>query len=1089
MPKRTDIKSIMIIGAGPIVIGQACEFDYSGAQACKALREEGYRVILVNSNPATIMTDPDMADATYIEPITPEMVAKIIAKEKPDALLPTMGGQTGLNTALALADMGVLEEHGVELIGAKREAIEMAEDRKLFREAMDRLGIENPKATIVTAPKKADGKADLEKGVQIALETLDEIGLPAIIRPAFTLGGTGGGVAYNREEYIYYCRSGMDASPVNQILVDESLLGWKEYEMEVVRDKADNAIIVCSIENVDPMGVHTGDSITVAPALTLTDKEYQIMRTHSINVLREIGVETGGSNVQWAVNPVDGRMVVIEMNPRVSRSSALASKATGFPIAKIAAKLAVGYTLDELDNDITKVTPASFEPTIDYVVTKIPRFAFEKFPGSKPELTTAMKSVGEVMSIGRTIHESMQKALASMETGLTGFDEVTIDGAPDKAAVIRALSLKTPDRLRTVAQAMREGLSDAEIFDATAFDPWFLSRIREIVEAEAEVKKNGLPVTEDGLRRLKMMGFSDARLAKLTGRDEANVRRARLNLGVTAVFKRIDTCAAEFEAQTPYMYSTYEEPMMGEVECEARPSDRKKVVILGGGPNRIGQGIEFDYCCCHACFSLTEAGYETIMVNCNPETVSTDYDTSDRLYFEPLTFEHVMEILRVEQSRGTLHGVIVQFGGQTPLKLANDLEEAGIPILGTTPDAIDLAEDRERFQDLVNRLNLKQPNNGIAHSDAEALEIAEGIGFPLVIRPSYVLGGRAMEIVRDMDGLKRYIRDAVVVSGDSPVLLDSYLSGATEVDVDALCDGEEVHVAGIMEHIEEAGVHSGDSACSLPPYSLSAAIIEELKRQSVALALELGVVGLMNVQFAVKGDDIYLIEVNPRASRTVPFVAKAVGSPIASIAAQVMAGAKLSDFTLVDPLIDRFAVKEAVLPFARFPGVDTLLGPEMRSTGEVMGSDASFARAFLKAQLGAGTILPTEGTVFFSIKDDDKTADMVETAQMLRDLGFSIMATSGTAKFLSENGVESEVVRKAYEGGRTIVDVLKDGLIHLVMNTTEGAQAVEDSRSLRNVALMDKIPYFTTAAAAHAAALAMTARNEGELEVRSLQEA
>ncbi len=1079
----------MITGAGPIVIGQACEFDYSGAQACKALREEGYRVILVNSNPATIMTDPDMADATYIEPITPEMVAKIIAKEKPDALLPTMGGQTGLNTALALADMGVLDEHGVELIGAKREAIEMAEDRKLFREAMDRLGIENPRATIVTAPKKADGKADLEAGVQIALETLEDIGLPAIIRPAFTLGGTGGGVAYNREEYIYYCRSGMDASPVNQILVDESLLGWKEYEMEVVRDKADNAIIVCAIENVDPMGVHTGDSITVAPALTLTDKEYQIMRTHSINVLREIGVETGGSNVQWAVNPVDGRMVVIEMNPRVSRSSALASKATGFPIAKIAAKLAVGYTLDELDNDITKVTPASFEPTIDYVVTKIPRFAFEKFPGSKPELTTAMKSVGEVMSIGRTIHESMQKALASMETGLTGFDEVEIEGAPDKAAVIRALSLKTPDRLRTVAQAMREGLTNDEIFDATAFDPWFLARIREIVEAEADVKKNGLPVTEDGLRKLKMMGFSDARLAKLTGRDEANVRRARLNLGVTAVFKRIDTCAAEFEAQTPYMYSTYEEPMMGEVECEARPSDRKKVVILGGGPNRIGQGIEFDYCCCHACFSLTEAGYETIMVNCNPETVSTDYDTSDRLYFEPLTFEHVMEILRVEQSRGTLHGVIVQFGGQTPLKLANDLEEAGIPILGTTPDAIDLAEDRERFQDLVNRLGLKQPNNGIAHSDAEALEIAEGIGFPLVIRPSYVLGGRAMEIVRDMDGLKRYIRDAVVVSGDSPVLLDSYLSGATEVDVDALCDGEIVHVAGIMEHIEEAGVHSGDSACSLPPYSLSSEIIDELKRQSVALALELGVVGLMNVQYAVKDDEIYLIEVNPRASRTVPFVAKAVGSPIASIAAQVMAGAKLSDFTLVDPLIDRFAVKEAVLPFARFPGVDTLLGPEMRSTGEVMGSDASFARAFLKAQMGAGTILPTEGVVFFSIKDDDKTPEMVETAKILRDLGFTIMATSGTAKFLSENGVESDLVRKAYEGGRTIVDVLKDGLIHLVMNTTEGAQAVEDSRSLRNVALMDKIPYFTTAAAAHAAAQAMAARNEGELEVRALQEA
>ena len=813
MPKRTDISSIMIIGAGPIIIGQACEFDYSGAQACKALREEGYRVILVNSNPATIMTDPGLADATYIEPITPEVVAKIIEKERPDALLPTMGGQTGLNTSLALADMGVLEKFNVELIGANREAIEMAEDRKLFREAMDRIGLENPKATIVSAPKTEKGY-DIAAGVAEAMEALEEIGLPAIIRPAFTLGGTGGGVAYNRDDYEYYCRSGMEASPVAQILVDESLLGWKEFEMEVVRDKADNAIIVCSIENVDPMGVHTGDSITVAPALTLTDKEYQAMRAASIAVLREIGVETGGSNVQWAVNPEDGRMVVIEMNPRVSRSSALASKATGFPIAKIAAKLAVGYTLDELDNDITKVTPASFEPTIDYVVTKIPRFAFEKFPGSEPHLTTAMKSVGEAMAIGRSFHESLQKALTSMETGLTGLDEIEIEGAPDKAAITKALAKQTPDRIRVIAQAMRHGLTDDEIHGVTSFDPWFLARIREIVRAEAEIKVNGLPVTEEGLRRYKMLGFTDARLAQLSARDEEQVRRARHNLGVTAVFKRIDTCAAEFEAQTPYMYSTYEAPMMGEVEDEARPSERNKVVILGGGPNRIGQGIEFDYCCCHACFALTEAGYETIMVNCNPETVSTDYDTSDRLYFEPLTFEHVMEILRVEQSKGTLHGVIVQFGGQTPLKLANALEEAGIPILGTTPDAIDLAEDRERFQDLVNRLSLKQPKNGIAHSDAEALEIADSIGFPLVIRPSYVLGGRAMEIVRDMDGLKRYIRDAVVVSGDSPVLLDSYLANAVELDVDALCDGTNVHVAGIMQHIEEAGVHSGDSACS-----------------------------------------------------------------------------------------------------------------------------------------------------------------------------------------------------------------------------------------------------------------------------------
>ena len=775
----------MIIGAGPIVIGQACEFDYSGAQACKALREEGYRVILVNSNPATIMTDPDLADATYIEPITPEVVAKIIEKERPDALLPTMGGQTGLNTSLALADMGVLEEFGVELIGANRQAIEMAEDRKLFREAMDRIGLENPKATIITAPKMANGKFDLKAGVAAPIGAIEYVGLPAIIRPAFTLGGTGGGVAYNREDYERLCHSGLDASPMAQILIDESLLGWKEFEMEVVRDKADNAIIVCAIENVDPMGVHTGDSITVAPALTLTDKEYQIMRNGSIATLREIGVETGGSNVQWAINPADGRMVVIEMNPRVSRSSALASKATGFPIAKIAAKLAIGYTLDELDNDITKVTPASFEPSIDYVVTKIPRFTFEKFPGSKPELTTAMKSVGEAMAIGRTIHESLQKALASMETGLTGFDEVAIPGAPDKAAVIKALSAKTPDRMRTIAQAMRHGLTDDEIHTVTMFDPWFLARIREIVEAEEELRKDGLPVTEADLRSVKMLGFTDARLADLTGRTEDNVRRARLNLGVHSVFKRIDTCAAEFEAQTPYMYSTYESPAMGDIECEARPSDRKKVVILGGGPNRIGQGIEFDYCCCHACYALTDAGYETIMINCNPETVSTDYDTSDRLYFEPLTFEHVMEIMRVEHDNGTLHGVIVQFGGQTPLKLANALQEAGIPILGTTPDAIDLAEDRERFQQLLAELDLKQPVNGIASSPEQAMEIAQRVGYPLVIRPSYVLGGRAMEIVRDNDHLARYIRDAVQVSGKNPVLLDSYLTNATEVDVDA----------------------------------------------------------------------------------------------------------------------------------------------------------------------------------------------------------------------------------------------------------------------------------------------------------------
>jgi len=1121
MPRRTDIGSIMIIGAGPIVIGQACEFDYSGAQACKALREEGYRVILVNSNPATIMTDPGLADATYIEPITPEIVAKIIEKERPDALLPTMGGQTGLNTSLALEEMGVLEKFGVEMIGAKRAAIEMAEDRKLFREAMDRIGLENPKATIVSAPKAESGRYDIAKGLEAAMDAIEFVGLPAIIRPAYTLGGTGGGVAYNREDYFEMCRRGLEASPVAQILIDESLLGWKEFEMEVVRDVADNAIIVCSIENVDPMGVHTGDSITVAPALTLTDKEYQIMRNGSIAVLREIGVETGGSNVQWAINPADGRMVVIEMNPRVSRSSALASKATGFPIAKIAAKLAVGYTLDELDNDITKVTPASFEPSIDYVVTKIPRFAFEKFPGAEPHLTTAMKSVGEAMAIGRSFHESLQKALASMETGLTGLDEIEIPGIGEtpvpgltrdpaaqgpgsgpgreemtsatRAAITAALSKQTPDRLRVIAQAMREGLSDDDINAVTAYDPWFLARIREIVEAEARIRKEGLPLNTEGLRSLKSMGFTDARLGILTGRDEDQVRRARENLGVSAVFKRIDTCAAEFEAQTPYMYSTYEAPAMGDVEDEARPTGAKKVVILGGGPNRIGQGIEFDYCCCHACFALTDAGFETIMVNCNPETVSTDYDTSDRLYFEPLTFEHVMEILRVEQSAGTLLGVIVQFGGQTPLKIAGALEAAGIPILGTTPDAIDRAEDRERFQALVGKLGLKQPRNAIASTDAQAMAAAEAIGYPLVIRPSYVLGGRAMEIVRDTASLERYIRDAVVVSGKSPVLLDSYLSGATEVDVDALSDGHEVHVAGIMQHIEEAGVHSGDSACSLPPYSLSPGIVDELEAQTKALALELGVVGLMNVQFAVKPDaggkdEIYLIEVNPRASRTVPFVAKAVGSPIASIAARLMAGEPLSNFDLVDPRIDSFAVKEAVLPFARFPGVDTLLGPEMRSTGEVMGSDTSFHRAFLKAQLGAGSVLPQSGTVFFSIKDADKTPQLLETARALCDLGLDILATRGTAAFLTENGIESRVVNKAYEGGRTIVDVMKDGEVQLVMNTTEGTQAVEDSRSMRNVALMDKIPYFTTAAGAHAAAFAMKAAREGEIGVRSLQD-
>jgi len=1073
MPKRTDISSIMIIGAGPIIIGQACEFDYSGAQACKALKEEGYRVILVNSNPATIMTDPDMADATYVEPITPEVVAKIIEKERPDALLPTMGGQTGLNTALALDDMGVLAKFGVEMIGADRKAIEMAEDRKLFREAMDRLGIENPRATIA-------------ESMDECMAALDDIGLPAIIRPAFTMGGTGGGIAYNHEDYIHFCGTGLDASPVNQILIDESLLGWKEYEMEVVRDKADNAIIICSIENVDPMGVHTGDSITVAPALTLTDKEYQLMRTHSINVLREIGVETGGSNVQWSVNPVDGRMVVIEMNPRVSRSSALASKATGFPIAKVAAKLAVGYTLDELDNDITKVTPASFEPSIDYVVTKIPRFTFEKFPGSEPILGTAMKSVGEAMAIGRTIHESLQKALASLETGLTGFDEMEIEGEGE-AAIIAAISPQTPDRMLLIAQAMREGMSLETIHNVTKFDPWFLERIKEIVDEEDLLRKNGLPTNAFEMRRIKMMGFSDARLAMLTKNTETGVRHSRLAMDVKACFKRIDTCAAEFEAQTPYMYSTYEADAMGTVECEARPSDRKKVVILGGGPNRIGQGIEFDYCCCHACYALTAADYETIMINCNPETVSTDYDTSDRLYFEPLSLESVLEILRVEQENGTLHGVIVQFGGQTPLKLANALQDEGIPILGTTPDAIDLAEDRERFQKLLNDLDLTQPYNGLAYSSEQAFEIAKDVGYPLVIRPSYVLGGRGMEIVRDDAQLTRYINEAINVSGDNPVLLDSYLTGAIEVDVDALCDGKSVHVAGIMEHIEEAGVHSGDSACSLPPYSLDAETITELKRQTEAMAIGLNVVGLMNVQFAIKDGVIFVLEVNPRASRTVPFVAKATGSPIASIAARIMAGEPLSNFDLVDPNLPYYAVKEAVLPFNRFPGVDTLLGPEMRSTGEVMGLDRTFSRAFLKSQMGAGVDLPSEGNVFVSIKDSDKGDMIIEAARSVSDLGFKIVATRGTAEYLASNGIMSDVVNKVYEGRPNIVDTMKDGGIQLVFNTTEGVQSVEDSREIRSVALYDKIPYYTTAAGCRAAARAMKGRVESEIEVNPLQ--
>jgi carbamoyl-phosphate synthase large subunit len=1103
MPKRTDISSILVIGAGPIVIGQACEFDYSGTQAIKALKEDGYRIILVNSNPATIMTDPELADATYVEPITPEIVAKIIEKERPDAVLPTMGGQTALNTALALFNDGTLEKYGVEMIGADAEAIDKAEDRLKFKDAMTKIGLESARSAIAHS-------------VEEALAGLERTGLPAIIRPSFTMGGTGGGIAYNREEFLEIVRRGLDLSPTTEVLIEESLIGWKEYEMEVVRDRADNAIIICSIENIDPMGVHTGDSITVAPALTLTDKEYQIMRNASIACLREIGVETGGSNVQFAVNPKDGRLIVIEMNPRVSRSSALASKATGFPIAKVAAKLAVGYTLDEIMNDITGATPASFEPTIDYVVTKIPRFAFEKFKGAEAVLSTAMKSVGEVMAIGRNIHESMQKALRGLETGLSGFNMVDrLVGAP-RAEIEAALAVATPDRLLVAAQALREGFTVAEIHALAKFDPWFLERIAEIVAAEEEVCRNGLPIDAAGMRRLKSMGFSDKRLAYLAlksanlrdgmdrgvargsgliheavvamtgGVTEKEVRALRHRLGVRPVFKRIDTCAAEFNAKTPYMYSTYEAPSFGEPECESQPTSAKKVVILGGGPNRIGQGIEFDYCCCHACFALADAGFETIMVNCNPETVSTDYDTSDRLYFEPLTAEDVLEILHVEQQNGTLAGVIVQFGGQTPLNLAQALQDAGIPILGTSPDAIDLAEDRERFAALVNKLGLLQPANGLARSREEAIVAAERIGYPVLMRPSYVLGGRAMEIVDGRAQLEEYIQTAVQVSGESPVLIDQYLRDAIEVDVDAISDGTDVTVAGVLQHIEEAGVHSGDSACSIPPYSLSDAIIAEIERQTVALAKALSVVGLMNIQFAVKDGLVYLIEVNPRASRTVPFVAKAIGAPIAKIAARVMAGEKLADLPKVDRHIDYFAVKEAVFPFNRFPGVDPVLSPEMKSTGEVMGIDPDFTLAFAKSQLGAGTVLPKSGALFVSVKDGDKPV-ILPGVRALAAHGFTIVATGGTAEYLTAHGVAVERVNKVAQGRPHIVDRIKDGGIDLIFNTTEGWQSLKDSSPIRGSALSLKIPYFTTAPASVEAALAIVALSTRSLEVRPLQ--
>ena len=1092
MAKRTDIHSILIIGAGPIVIGQACEFDYSGTQACKALKAEGYRIILVNSNPATIMTDPELADATYIEPITPEVVAKIIAAERrarPNdklVLLPTMGGQTALNTALALEKQGILKALDVEMIGAKAEAIDKAEDRLLFREAMKKIGLETPKSKIVNNRNEAAA-------------AIDHVGLPAILRPSFTMGGTGGGIAYNREEYFQLIEGGLDASPTSQVLVEESVLGWKEYEMEVVRDKADNCIIVCSIENVDPMGVHTGDSITVAPTLTLTDKEYQIMRDASLAVLREIGVETGGSNVQFAVNPADGRLVVIEMNPRVSRSSALASKATGFPIAKVAAKLAVGYTLDEISNDITGgATPASFEPTIDYVVTKIPRFAFEKFPGADPTLTTSMKSVGEAMAIGRTFAESLQKALRSMETGLTGLDDIAFEGlgqGDDKNVIRAALARPTPDRLLKVAQALRLGVDHEQVHASCRIDPWFLARLQEIVDAEARVVAHGLPKSEGQMRALKAMGFSDARLANLAKSSEADVRRQRQALNVRPVFKRIDTCAAEFAAPTPYMYSTYETGLSGAPECEARPSGKRKVVILGGGPNRIGQGIEFDYCCCHACFALTKAGFETIRINCNPETVSTDYDTSDRLYFEPLTAEDVLEIIRVEQTAGTLLGVIVQFGGQTPLKLAQALSDAGVPILGTSPDAIDLAEDRDRFNVLIDSLGLKQPESGIARAPSEARAIADRIGYPVVIRPSYVLGGRGMEIVHDGAAIDRYIQrlsatlagpSELAVSHHSPLLIDRYLADAVEVDVDCLADGRDTFIAGIMEHIEEAGIHSGDSACSLPPHSLSPEIIAEIERQTRELALALKVVGLMNVQFAIKDGAVYILEVNPRASRTVPFVAKVIGLPVAAIAAEIMAGKPLAAFNLKPVKIDHIAVKEAVFPFARFPGVDPILGPEMRSTGEVMGLDRDFAMAFGKSQIGAGTPLPTGGTVFVSVRDSDKDR-VIAPLKVLQGMGFKVVATRGTKRHLEANGVPCEVVNKVLEGRPHIVDAMKNRNIALVFNTTEGAKALSDSKDIRRTALLNHIPYYTTLAGALAVTRAIAALKAGSVQVAPLQ--
>ena len=1071
MTKRKDIKKILIIGAGPIVIGQACEFDYSGTQACKALKEEGYKVILINSNPATIMTDPNVADKTYIEPITTEVIEKIIIKERPSAILPTMGGQTALNTAIALEKKGILKKHKVELIGADSKAISRAEDRAQFRENMKEIGLDLPRSEIINSEKKAKN-------------ALKKIGLPAIIRPSFTLGGTGGGIANTEKEYFEYIKSGLFESPKNQVLVEECLIGWKEFEMEVVRDKKDNCIIICSIENIDPMGTHTGDSVTVAPALTLTDKEYQIMRNASIACLRKIGVETGGSNVQFAINPKDGRMVIIEMNPRVSRSSALASKATGFPIAKVAAKLAVGYTLDELQNEITGTTPASFEPTIDYVVTKIPRFTFEKFKVAKPILGTAMKSVGEAMSIGRNFKESFQKALVSLETGYNGLDNLI--SISNKELKIK-LNTNIPDKLLFVAEAFRRRISLKNIYKYTKIDPWFLDQILELVEEEQKIKKEGLPTNYEEFSRIKCLGFTDEKISELTNTSKNKVSKQREDLGVFPIYKKIDTCAAEFKSQTPYMYSTYQITKSDLPLCESNPTKKKKIVILGGGPNRIGQGIEFDYCCCQASFSLKDQGYETIMINCNPETVSTDYDTSDRLYFEPLTEEHVINIINKEKENGTLLGVIAQFGGQTPIKLAKALSQKNIPILGTQYDSIDLAEDRKRFKELLINGGFKQAKSGIAINKNQALDITKNIGFPIVIRPSYVLGGRGMEIIYKDDEFKKYIDEAVKVSGANPVLIDRFLSDAIEVDVDAICDGSEVFVAGIMEHIEEAGIHSGDSACSIPPYTLKEDIIKEINALTKRLAFDLKVIGLLNIQFAIKEKEIYVLEVNPRASRTVPFVSKAIGIPVANIASRVMAGQKLSTFNLKSKNNKMYAVKEAVFPFNKFPEVDVILGPEMKSTGEVMGFDENFGMAFAKSQTSSNNLLPSKGTAFISVKDKDKEKILTNVKKLI-SLGFKICATSGTAKFLISKGLKCKIINKVNQGSPHIVEKLSSKAIDLVINTTEGAESIADSFSLRRSTLVNKIPYFTTLASANGCVEAIESLRKNILKVKALQD-